>query len=386
MLSTPEDTYIANYFGALDCINNGITTVLDHSHVMNSPAHADGAIKGLKAAGLRGTWCYGLYANPDRSDLASSDHDASVATPKGFDHEARLKDAKRTREQYFPVNDPEKELLTFGGAPTEAEGMPAEVLRQEIDFFRSIGARIITMHVGMGTYDVGNQIVGQLGRDSYLGKDLVFSHGAEFTDAELELIRDSGAGISATPETELQMGMGHPIAFKAADCGCHVGLGIDITSNQNNDILAAMRLGLQAERGRRQQAYRGKQALTEITPTSEEALYMTTLGGAKVIGLDHLIGSITPGKRADIIITNGDDMNVVPMISPIGNLMFNAHIGNIDTVMIEGKIVKEKSQVLNVDWPSLRKDVRERTARMVRVANTVKQGSKEAAWKKVFTE
>lgn len=359
--------------------------MLDHCHITNSPAHADAAIKGLKEAGLRGTWCYGLYPNPDRSDLACSDHDASLSTPSGFDHHARLQDAKRAREQHFPVNDPETSLLTFGGAPTEAEGMPAEVLRQEIDFFRSIGARIITMHVGMGTYDVGNLVVGQLGKDKYLGKDLVFSHGAEFTDAELDFITKAGAGISATPETELQMGMGHPIAFKAAECGCHVGLGIDITSNQNNDMLTAMRLVLQAERGLRQQAYRGKQALLEVTPKAEEALYMATLGGAKVLGLDHLIGSLTPGKRADLIITNGDDMNVVPMISPIGNLMFNAHIGNIDTVMIDGKIVKEHSRVLNVDWPALRQDVRARTARMVRVAGTVKQGSKEAAWRDLLS-
>ena len=384
--STPDDVYAANYFASLDCINNGITTVLDHSHILNSPDHTDAAIKGMKDAGIRGTWCYAFFENPERQDLAGPDHDHTLATPSGFNHKARFQDAKRAREQFFQVNDPEKVLLTFGGAPAEAEGMPAETLREEIDFFRSIGARVITMHVGMGCYDVGNRIVQKLGDANYLGKDLVFSHGAAFTDAELDLMAKAGSAVSVTAETEHQMGMGPPVAFKAAAAGCHVGVGIDITSNQNNDILASMRLLLQAERGRRHEPLLGKEVPFKITPTSEEVLHMATLGGAKVVGLDHLIGSITPGKRADLIITRCDDMNVVPMIHPIGQLMFNAHIGNIDTVLINGEVVKKNGQVSNVDWPNLRQDIRQRTARIVDVGQKAPIKSTEEFWKQVFSK
>ncbi|CAM1509795.1 Fc.00g001300.m01.CDS01 [Cosmosporella sp. VM-42] len=365
-LYTPEDVYTANYFAGLDLINNGITTVIDHCHILNSSQHTDAAIKGLKDAGVRGTWCYGFYENPERHDLPDSNH--SVATPAGFDHEARMEDAKRARKQHFPDNDPEKQLLTFGAAPTEAEGMTDAELREEIDFFRSIGARVITMHVAMGCYDRNHQIVQHLGDAKYLDKDLLFSHGASFTDSELKLIQEAGSGISATPETELQMGMGHPIAFKAAAAGCHIGLGIDITSNQNNDMLALMRLLLQTERGKRHLEVEGTSVPFNILPKSEEALYMATMGGAKSIGLDHLIGSITPGKRADLIITRCDDMNIVPVTKPIGALMFNAHIGNIDTVLINGKIMKRDGKVLNVDWPKLRQEVRQKTARIFGIA------------------
>ena len=382
--STPDDVYKANYFATLDCINNGITSVLDHSHILNSPAHTDASIKGLKDAGIRGTWCYAFYQSPERGDLGGPGHDCAIATPSDFDHKARVEDAKRARKQHFPESDPEKTLLTFGGAPSEAEGMPFEDLKEEIDFFRSIGTRVITMHIGMGCYDVGNRIVESLDKANKLGKDLVFSHGAALTDSELRMIEKAGAGVSATSETEIQMGMGPPIAWKAADAGCNVGIGIDITSNQNNDMLASMRLLLQAERGRRWEPMLGKEVPIDITPKSEEALYMATLGGAKVIGLDHLVGSITPGKRADIIITRCDDMNVVPVIHPVGTLMFNAHIGNIDTVMIDGRIVKQDYKVLNVDWPKLRQDIRERAARIVEVAKTDKVVSTAEYWQKVF--
>ena len=382
--STPDDVYKANYFATLDCINNGITTVLDHSHILNSPAHADASIQGLKDAGIRGTWCYAFYQSPDRHDLDGSNHDHTLATPTNFDRKARFEDAKRARERYFQVNDPEKTLLTFGGAPSEAEGMPADELKEEIDFFRSIGTRVITMHIGMGCYDVGNRIVKMLKDGKRLGKDLVFSHGAALTDHELKMIHETGAGVSATSETEIQMGMGPPIAWKAAAAGCNVGIGIDITSNNNNDMLASMRLLLQAERGRRWEPMLGKEVPIDITPKSEEALYMATLGGAKVIGLDHMVGSITPGKRADLLITRCDDMNVVPVINPIGTLMFNAHIGNFDTVMIDGKIVKRGGHVLNVDWPKLRQDIRERAARIVEVAKRDKVVSTAVYWRDVF--
>jgi cytosine/adenosine deaminase-related metal-dependent hydrolase len=360
---TADDVYVANKFAALDLINNGITSVVDHCHILNSPAHTDAAIKGLRDAGIRGTWCYGFYENPTCKDLSGFDHEN--ATPTGFDHEARKADAKRAREQHFASNDPAQQLLTFGGAPSEAEAMTQAALKQEIDFFRSVGARTITMHVAIGNYDQRQEVVQGLGDAKYLREDLLFSHGAAFTDSELRLIQETGAGISVTPETELQMGMGHPVAFRAAEAGCNVGLGVDITSNQSNDMLALMRLMLQAERSKRHLELLGKEPPVDIKPKSEDALYMATMGGAKVMGLDHLIGSVSPGKRADLVITRCDDMNVVPVTNPVGALMYNAHIGNIDAVLINGGFVKRGGQVLNASWPTLRKDVRQRTAELL---------------------
>ncbi|KAK5683225.1 hypothetical protein LTS10_004756 [Elasticomyces elasticus] len=339
-LFSPSDVYTSNYAAALDLINNGITTVVDHSHIMNSPAHTDAAVQALKDAGIRGTWCYGFYENIPRPDLAGAD---PSATPKSHDHAARMQDAKRIRSCGFTAaNDPRESLLTFGGAPTEAELMTGPGLADEIAFFRGIGARVITMHVAMGGYDVGQQVVQRLGDTQLLSRDLLFSHGASFTESELRLIAQTGAGISVTPETELQMGMGYPIAFQAAEAGCNVGMGIDM--QQQGKIP------------------------TDIQPKSHDALELATLSGAKAIGLAHLIGSVTPGKRADLVITRCDDINMVPVTNPVGALMFHAHSGNIDTVLINGKIVKQNGKLVGVDWPKLRNDVNERAARMQRVA------------------
>ncbi|KAI1012069.1 hypothetical protein LB503_004627 [Fusarium chuoi] len=63
-LYTPEDVYLSTYFAALSLINNGMTSVLEHCHIINSPDHADAAVKALQDAGIRGTFRYGFYANP----------------------------------------------------------------------------------------------------------------------------------------------------------------------------------------------------------------------------------------------------------------------------------------------------------------------------------
>ncbi|KAH7217308.1 hypothetical protein BKA60DRAFT_571465 [Fusarium oxysporum] len=237
-LYTPEDVYLSTYVAALSLINNGVTSVLEHCHIINSPDHADAAVRALQDAGIRGTFCYGFYANPPLPDQLD---------PRGFSHAPRLSDAARIRDKFFGQNDPAEQLLTFGIAPDEPESLPIEETIAQIKQSRELGARIITMHVAMGPYDLARrQVVQNLADEGILGPDLVFSHGSSFTQSELQAIKESGASIVGTPDTELQMGMGFPIVFQASDRGCRTCLGIDITSNQGNDFIAQMRLALQA--------------------------------------------------------------------------------------------------------------------------------------------
>ena len=264
----------------------------------------------------------------------------------------------------------------FGVAPSEAEVMTLAQLKEQIELARSLQATIITAHVAMGHYDQGNRIVKQLGESNILGKDLLFSHGAAFTEEECTMLTQSKSGVIATPETELQMGMGHPVAFRAAGHGCHVGLGIDITSNQSNDMFAQMRLLLQAERSL-DNARLGSMPL-QIKRKSHEVLRMATLGGAEALGISHLVGSITPGKRADLIMVRCDDINVVPVIDAVGLLMFNANSSNIDTVMIDGKMLKRNGKLVHADWEKMRDDIRARTKRLVEAAQAVLGGGNAA--------
>jgi cytosine/adenosine deaminase-related metal-dependent hydrolase len=238
-LYTPDDVYFANYAAALSLLNNGVTTVLDYCHVINSPAHADAAVKGLKDAAIRGTFCYGFYQNPK----VPGDH-SSIATDT-FGPAAQVDNALRVRHEHFPSNDITSLLLTFGAALNDPPMQSRERTLGELSIARKLGSRLTTVHASVVSHGASKPEVVQNFADARLmGPELVFSHGAWMTDNELAVVRNSGAGIVGTPDTELQMGMGYPVVWKATDMGCRACLGLDITSNQGSDSMAQMRLAL----------------------------------------------------------------------------------------------------------------------------------------------
>ncbi|RGP81427.1 putative cytosine deaminase [Fusarium longipes] len=357
-LYTSEDVYLSTYIAALSLINNGVTTVLEHCHIINSPDHSDAAVRALLDAGIRGTFCYGFYRNPP---LPSSD---GVAQEDEFSHSSRLGDAARIRKTYFGRNDPTDQLLTFGVAPDEPEAQSVEETIAQIKQSRQLGARIITMHVAMGPYDMARRrIVQQLADAELLGTDLVLSHGASFTDGELDAIKNSGAAIVGTPDTELQMGMGFPIVFHASDRGCRTCLGIDITSNQGNDFIAQMRLALQARRAQENEAG----LPLEIARKTSDVLRMGTM----------------VGKKADIGPVRCDDIENIPVGDPVGSVVFHSSVKHIDTVIIDGKI-KKKDGKLVTDWEHLKTEVVRRADRIKGEAAKVDLAAARKTWLKIF--
>ncbi|CZR37931.1 putative cytosine deaminase and related metal-dependent hydrolases [Fusarium proliferatum ET1] len=370
-LYTPEDVYLSTYVAALSLINNGVTSVLEHCHIINSPDHADAAVKALQDAGIRGTFCYGFYANPPLPDQPD---------PEGFSHASRLSDAARIRDKFFGQNDPVEQLLTFGVAPDEPESLSIEETIAQIKQSRKLGARIITMHVAMGPYDLARrQVVQNLANEGIMGPDLVFSHGSSFTESELLVIKDSGASIVGTPDTELQMGMGFPIVFQASDRGCRTCLGIDITSNQGNDFIAQMRLALQ---GRRAQENEQGFPLS-IKRKTADVLRMGTLGGAEVMRMEDLIGSITVRKKADLVLIRSDDIENIPAGDPIGSVVFHSSVKDIDTVIIDGKIKKQNGKLV-ADWERLKEDVILRADRIKREAAKTDLTAARKLWMDIF--
>ncbi|KLP06377.1 cytosine deaminase and related metal-dependent hydrolase [Fusarium fujikuroi] len=363
-----EDAYLGNYCGALESIDNGITYLIDHSHIMNSPAHADAAIKGLRDAKIRGTFCYGFYPNPA---WAGSNVDAE----REKDVEWRLKDAARVRQEHFPVNGPD-ELLRFGVAPSEAEAIPFQQLLHEFEAARSIGAAIITAHIALGKFDSGHMTTKRFGELDLLGSDILWSHANSLTDEELQLVKKYDLGLSATPEIEMQMGVGYPIAYKAKQRGVRVGLGVDITSNCPGDMFQQMRLVLQAQRYEEQK--KSPFPLPMARPCAE-VLEMATIGGARAVGLEKLIGSITPGKRADLIMTKCDSTRLTPVHDPVAALVNYANGSDIDTVMVNGEILKSGGKLVNVEWPKIRAETRKSAAKIMNMSKLAPEEEVEEA-------
>lgn len=194
-LYSADDVSFANYSAALNLLANGVTCVLDHCHIMKSPAHSDSAVKALKDAGIRGTFCYGFYENPAGVE--------GGFVEESWDQNARENDARRVRKTHFSTNDPREELLTFGIAPNEAQAITVQQIIDEVVLCREIGTRVITNHIAMGNGDITrNPVVKGLANADLLGPDLLFSHAGGLTDEELASIANSGAGLCATPGTD----------------------------------------------------------------------------------------------------------------------------------------------------------------------------------------
>lgn len=195
---TPRDTYLGNHCGALQCLDNGTTFIIDHSHIINSPEHADAAAQGLLDAKIRGVFCYGLFVN---NQPTWADIDTGIKPQS--DPDWRLEDSKRVRDKFFPSNGPTT-LLRFGFAPTELEVGDFEQARKDVEFGRSINSAIITGHCALGKSDWDLRIVRQLNEKGLLDRDMLFSHAAGLQPDELEAVKKFDVGLSATPDTELQ--------------------------------------------------------------------------------------------------------------------------------------------------------------------------------------
>ena len=346
---TAHDAYIGELMGALESIEAGVTFMIDHSHIMNSPAHSDAVVKALKDSHIRGVFCYGLYINPAWDGVAPE----TVTETTSPDW--RFEDSARVRKEHFSADNGPQDLLRFGFAPAEIERATIEQNVAEIEHGRKLGAAIITGHVSMGKMARGYFFMRNMAEKKLLGPDLLFSHCAALHDDELESAKAAGVGIAVTPETELQMAMGHPLSFKAEKFGCKHGLGIDVACNNPIDMFQQMRLLLQTERNLAN--INGADRPTKMTYFCKEVLRFATMGGADAVGLKDMIGSITPGKKADLVLTKMTSTRMTPVHDPVAALVLYANASDIDTVLIDGRVVKKGGQLVDFDWAKLRGDV-----------------------------
>jgi cytosine/adenosine deaminase-related metal-dependent hydrolase len=338
----PDDAYLGNHAGALEALDAGITTVVDHSHIMNSPEHADEALRGLVESGIRAVFCYGLYPNPSHDPFRLD-----------FDPGWRFDDARRIRRDKL-ASDAAR--VRFGLAPSEVTATPLEQIERELAAARELAALRVSCHVSMGRWDLGARIVARLADAGALGPDLLFVHGSTLTGDELAAIAASGASISCTPETELQMAMGRPVFARARAAGARPSLGVDIVSNFSGDMFAQMRLLLQSERGFDNEARGGPPRALELR--TRDVLALATIEGARAAGLDRTTGSITAGKQADLVLTRTDSTHMAAVCDPVAALVLYADAGDVDSVWVGGDLLKRSGTLVGhhgrLDWPRVR--------------------------------
>jgi len=326
----PEDIRIGNWVGMLEAINAGITTVFDFSHCINSPDHADAGIEGLKQSGARAVFGYGF-------------NDVPLANKSFANVEARCTDMKRVRKTLLAADDA---LVTMAAATSDMPICGIDTLRKEMQAARELGLRI-SIHTNTWEYPERPPEVAVLKEHGLLGEDLLFVHTNLSSDEEIAMIADSGGWIVSTPETEMQMSMGPAVIGRFMRAGGRPSFGCDIISNNSGDVLVQARIGLQTQRMLdNAKVLETRHAAEDLEITTRDMLNAVTVNGADALGLGTAIGRLAPGLQADVILVRLDDINTIPVHDPVATLFLHAHPGNVDTVIVAGKVLKRGGRLL----------------------------------------
>jgi 5-methylthioadenosine/S-adenosylhomocysteine deaminase len=320
----PEDAYVGNLLSALGAIDAGITTLLDWSHIQGSPAHTDAVVQALEDSGLRAVFAYGFPWWGKWEERQ----------PSWF---------VRCATEHFTTKD---QLLTLALAAPGPEFTDFEVTRDHWKLARETDARITT-HVGVGTYGQERKVQA-FGEAGLLGPDTTYIHCTTLNDTEIQMIVDTGGTVSLAAPVEMMMGHGMPPIQKFLDRGLAPSLSIDVETNVPSDMFNQMRsvLGLQ-----RAIATADGKAMV----TARDVLTWATVEGARANGLADKVGTLTPGKQADVVLLRTDRLNVTPLNDPATAVVVGMDTGNVDTVVIAGRVMKRHGRLLHVDWGAVRR-------------------------------
>lgn len=333
----PEDTYTGNYLGALEALDSGITTLLDWSHNLATPAHADAAVQALMDTGMRAVFAHGGGARQWGAPL-----------PSANDHPAA--DARRVRDQYFSSD---AGLVTMALALRGPQFTTPEVNAHDFRLARELDLRV-TVHVGDGYWGKSGPIR-QLQRDGLLSDRTTYVHCCTLGDDELQMIADSGGSASVAPDVEMQMGHGFPATGRLLRAGIRPTFSIDVCSSNGGDMFGTMRtaIGMQRALDNAPSVETGE-VLERIGLSVAEVIRFATIDGANAVGLGHRTGSLEVGKAADIVVLDDRSLAITPLNNPIGAVVYSAHPGLVRDVFVQGNRVKKDGVLVGVDIDALR--------------------------------
>jgi len=318
---TPDDIFQSTRLSAAEAINSGMTFVHSWCHNVRSTAHAEADIRALTEVGIRARhscgWPQGL------SDEQSADQGPIESLAKDWRSWS---------------NDG---LLTLGMAwrgQFRAGPIKPEVYRPEFDNARKLGLPI-TVHVASNRKAV-NQIE-PLFKAGLMGKDVQLIHTLSASPAELDMIKESGSAVSVSPGSELRIGYGYPQTSEMLEKGIPLGISVDTSAlTGSSNLFAVLKLARDVENAK---------AGSEFKMSARRALELGTIEGARSMGLGDRIGSLRPGKRADLVMVNTRALNMAVVTDPAHLVLECTEPANVDTVVVDGRILKAGGKLAALD-------------------------------------
>jgi 5-methylthioadenosine/S-adenosylhomocysteine deaminase len=328
----PEDNYLANLMGALAQIDAGVTTLVDWCHNITTLEHAERAVDGLLDSGIRAVFAHGT-AKP--IGLETGTPFTHVPHPR-----QRIEALRRGR---LASNDGR---VTLAMAILGPDWGAWDVVVHDIRMAREFDL-VSSSHTRRREDCVVPDGYARMAKDGLLGPDHNLVHGTSYDTADLRVVVDNGASLTSTVLVELHHHIGDTMVAAFREQGGQPSIGIDVELYTTGQMFREMQAALLFARGKevRNNAMRGNSPLKTIPVRSREALEWATINGARAFNLDGKIGSLSPGKKADIVMLRATDVNMAPVWDPIYSIVEIAGAGNVDTVIIDGEIRKKDGKL-----------------------------------------
>ena len=332
-LFTPEDSYRSVMLGLAEALSAGVTTVHNWAHNIRSPEHADAELSAMRDAGIRGRLAYGpAQGMPD-------------------DQPMDLAGLARTKRDWTPGNG----LLTLGICSRNIGGMSIggatrgtltiDMAKRDWGGARELGLPI-TLHTS------GPSPIRLLDEAGLLGSDVQLVHPLLTTAEERAILKARGVSYATAPvgEARRPSSAGVIQLGELLEAGVKVSLSTDHTTNYNCDPFVAMRLLFALHQHR---------IGNKIPITVKRLVQLATLDGAVDLGIAEKTGSVTPGKRADIILIRTTDINMAPAGDPYEVIVSLAQPSNVDTVIVDGRILRQSGKFAALDHGRAVQEARE---------------------------
>ena len=356
---TLEDQYVSAAIGAVEMIKTGCTATFDMFMSFPSPAdeNMEAVVRAYTDVGLRAVVAPAVadidfYRTvPGLLDLLPKDLRQRVESIQGSPTDGLLRMTENgIRRWHGSANG----RIHVGVAPTIPGQCTDVFLSGCLRLLREYGVKLHT-HLAetkiQALYALerwGKTIVGHLADLGLLGPHFVGGHGVWLTDEDIHRLADTGSSIAHNPASNLKLGSGIAPIREMLDCGIAVGLGADGSmSSDNQNLFEAMRFA--ALVGKVRFPHRSDRWVGAL-----DAWKMVTSGSATLLGMTDDIGSIAPGRKADLILLQGDSVFLRPLNHPINALVYAESGADVTTVLIDGCMVFQQGRVLTVDESRLR--------------------------------
>ncbi|MCH8227112.1 MAG: amidohydrolase family protein [Proteobacteria bacterium] len=313
-----SDTYAFVRLSTVDLINTGVTTTLDWS-IASNEAMIKGNIRALEDSGLRFVFAY-------------------------FDSNCTIEDcskAKSTRDAIIELKRKFIDPNPLAGLQTASHPIPflEPSMRNMVQLAKELS---ITFNVHL--YEHKDSPHMQLNGMELLEKSGAFSgqlminHAVHLSKDDISKLAQHDVRVAHNPLSNMRLASGVMPLPEIHLAGLTVGLGLDGGANDTSDVFSLMRAAVGLQRAKYMEA--------NVFPTVPDVLRLATMGGAKALGLEKIIGSLTPGKQADIIIIDPHQVNFAPDWNLVNQIVFNARPVNVSYVLVAGRLLKKEGRLL----------------------------------------